>query len=178
MIILRFRVDEFTEFALLVLLAAVDCAGIVVAGLAHHVDLTGRLNLFDDLFDLLNGAGDRYSAVDMLAGIQRLQNHRRMQMTLSEDADAVEILAIFEHIVEGGIGARNAEILCCRLHALGHEVADGNLLHIGMILEQTDEAAGEAAEADDTDTNFHSCVSFQSLICLIRNAVRTGLILL
>ena len=147
MVILALRVDKVTEIALLVPLAAEYRAGVVVTGLTHHIDEMTALHLVDYLPDVLDRAGDRDRAVDVLPGVESLLHHLRVKVALREYRDTVEILA-FQHLVKRCEAALYTVLLPRFRDALREKVTDRDLLNVRVHSEELYEVARESAETD------------------------------
>ena len=107
---------------------------------------------------MLEAVGERLFAQDVLAGLGGGDGHRRMPVVPGADVHGVKLLG-GQHILDGGVGVRDAEALREALRPLQIEVGDGDDLrlvahrvrgHMGI--------RGDIAGADDADANlFHSC---------------------
>ena len=105
------------------------------------------LHLVDYLPDVLDRAGDRDRAVDVLPGVESLLHHLRVKVALREYRDTVEILA-FQHLVKRCEAALYTVLLPRFRDTLREKVTDRDLLNVRVHSEELYEVARESAETD------------------------------
>lgn len=93
-IVLCGAVHKVPQFSLCIGLSGKHGAGIVVAGLTHHVSKPSLFYLFRDFMALFRMAGHGNRTVDMFAVLQRLYSHGTMQMPLRKQSDSIDFFIL------------------------------------------------------------------------------------
>ncbi len=143
--------------------AGVDHGRVVVAGLPHHVDQPGLLDLGDDGGDLLGADGHRHRGVDVLAGLERLEGQLAVAPALRHDGHRVDVGG--QQRVDVGEAAGEAVLLDVLRGPLRDEVGHVDLLDGGVQLPEADETPGELPGSDDTDLHECAVLSTEGVGC-------------
>ena len=152
-IVLPFGVDQLAEAAGLVDFAHRVEVGVETGSLHHHVLQAARLDglvepvgVFQGTPDGGNGAGD---VLAVLEDIDRLPG---VAGGVGGQEDRLD-LVVLDHFLQRRIGLFAAADLGQFGAAIGKQVADGNHLDVGMVLETEGGAETAGAVADDADAN-------------------------
>ena len=151
--VLALGVDEIAEGPLGGPAAAVHRLGTVTGGLAVHEvharaldGLNQSIAPFEDLV-AVGHADEGHRAVDVLAGLHRLDRLGGMQPMLSDDHHGLDVAR--QERLEGVVGVPGVELVLERLQfrealdALRHPVAQGDAVHQGVRLEERRERGTE-----------------------------------
>ncbi len=150
-------VEHLAEDAAAVEPTGGDDSGVVLAGLAHHVDEAGLGDEAGDLADLRLLDRHRDGRVDVLAGLQRVDRDLPVRPPLGEDRDGVDVGG--QQLLDAREASCEADRMALALldgvDALGDGVHGVERVDLGMRGEELGEVGAELADPDDPQRERH-----------------------
>ena len=147
--VLALAVDEVAKVAGPPPGAAVQRRRVVVARLARHMRQAGLRHQGDDPVDLLERWSERHRAVDVLAGLERRDGLRTVEVPLREDRHRVDIARA--DLLDRAVRLPDP-VPCSNLRPpLRHDLGERHVAHVRVCPEKARERGAEAPAADDPD---------------------------
>ena len=147
-------VEHPTEGPLLAFGAGEDRRGVVVAGLAHHVDHPAAADGVEDGLDFVDRERHRHRRIHVLARLEGCNRLRSVRPPLREDRDRVDVGG--EQRVDVVERAGKIALADQGSGPFGDHVGDVDVPDSGVQGEQGGEVAGELPGSDDADGD-HGC---------------------